>query len=102
MEVCRRRPEVMNRSTLVAALFAGAISSVQAAGTNPATELEAPTVEVVGTTPLPGIGTPIDQVPANVHAITGESIREQNTIDLSQYLNRNVSSVNITDGQVNP
>jgi hypothetical protein len=33
---------------------------------NPATELEAPTVEVIGTTPLPGIGTPIVQVPANV------------------------------------
>ena len=33
---------------------------VLAEETNPATELEAPTVEVVGTTPLPGIGTPID------------------------------------------
>jgi outer membrane receptor protein involved in Fe transport len=77
-------------------------SVVRAAEVNPASVLEAPTVEVVGTTPLPGIGIPVDQVPASVQSATGASIRQQNTIDLSQFLDRNVGSVSITDGQVNP
>lgn len=92
----------MKTAALGAALIAWLAAPAIAQQVNPAAELEAPTVEVVGTTPLPGIGTPIDQVPANVQAITGQSIRQQNSIDLSQYLDRNVGSINITDGQVNP
>jgi len=37
---------------------------VAGAAENPATELEAPTVEVIGTTPIQGIGVPVSQVPA--------------------------------------
>jgi outer membrane receptor protein involved in Fe transport len=69
---------------------------------NPAAVLEAPTVEVVGTTPLPGIGTPINQVPANVQAITGATIEQQQAADLSEFLNDNIGSVNINSGQANP
>jgi iron complex outermembrane receptor protein len=67
-------------AVLVAAAFASILallSPALAAAENPATELEAPTVEVIGTTPLPGIGTPIEQVPANVQAVIGEQIRKQ-------------------------
>src|ERR1041384_8024832 len=85
----------MNPRVLAVVLLVGTTGSAAAADANRAAELEAPTVDVGSTTPLPGIGTPIDQVPANVHAITGQDIRKQNTIDLSQYLDRNVSSVNI-------
>lgn len=92
----------MKARALAAVLVACSIRPAAAADTNRAAELEAPTVEVVGTTPLPGIGTPIDQVPASVQAITGQTMRQQNTIDLSQYLERNLGSVSISDGQVNP
>src|SRR5581483_4511247 len=70
--------------------------------TNPAAELEAPSVEVVGTTPLPGIGTPINEVPSNVQAITGETIRAQQSTELSEFLNNNIGSVNVGSGQANP
>ena len=33
-----------------------------------------PTVEIVGTTPLPGIGLPIDKVPANVQTVKGKAL----------------------------
>jgi outer membrane receptor protein involved in Fe transport len=72
------------------------------AAANPAAVLEAPTVEVVGTTPLPGIGTPINQVPGNVQAITGRQIEQQQSTDLSDFLNNNIGSVNINSGQANP
>ena len=69
---------------------------------NPATALEAPTVEVVGTTPLPGIGTPINQVPANVQAVTGTEISKQNTLNVTDYLTQNLGSVSFTNSNVNP
>lgn len=92
----------MRARALVALLIACGVTPAVAEDANRAAELEAPTVEVISTTPLPGIGTPVEQVPASVQSVTGAAIRQQNTIDLSQFLERNVSSVSITDGQVNP
>jgi len=77
-------------------------SVVRAAETNPASVLEAPTIEVVGTTPLPGIGIPVDQVPANVQSATGETMRKQQTLTLPEYMERNLGSVTFTDSQANP
>ncbi|HMJ49311.1 MAG TPA: TonB-dependent receptor [Burkholderiales bacterium] len=69
---------------------------------NPATALEAPSVEVIGTTPLPSIGTPIQQVPSNVQAATGAQMEEQHSQDLTQFLEQNLTSVNINSAQGNP
>jgi outer membrane receptor protein involved in Fe transport len=88
---------------LAAALhLAGLHGSALAQEENPAAVLEAPTVEVVGTTPLPGVGTPVNQVPSNVQAVTGETIQLQQASDLSEFLDRNIGSVNIGSGQANP
>jgi iron complex outermembrane receptor protein len=72
------------------------------AAENPAAELEAPTVEVIGTTPLPGIGVPLGQVPANVQSTTGADIEKQKTLSLSDYLENNLGSVTLNHGQNNP
>ncbi len=72
------------------------------AAENPATELEAPTVEVIGTTPIQGIGVPVSQVPANVQSVTGADIQKQKTLDLSEYLDSNLGSVTLNQGQNNP
>jgi outer membrane receptor for ferrienterochelin and colicin len=77
-------------------------SMAQGAEENPATALEAPTVEIIGTTPLPGIGVPINQVPANVQAATGAEIQKQKTLDLSEFLDNNLGSVTLNHGQNNP
>jgi iron complex outermembrane receptor protein len=69
---------------------------------NRAAELETPTVEVIGTTPLPGIGTPVSQVPANVQAATSKDIAKQNTLNVTDYLKQNLGSVSFTDSNVNP
>jgi len=80
-----------------------AVSGVPAHGAeeNPATALEAPTVEIIGTTPLPGIGVPVNQVPANVQAATGAAIQKQKPLDLSEYLDNNLGSVTLNHGQNN-
>jgi iron complex outermembrane recepter protein len=69
---------------------------------NPATELETPSIEVVGTTPLPGLGTPVDQVPSNVQAATGEEIKDQNSTNVGTFIERNLGSVSVNNGQNNP
>ena len=69
---------------------------------NPVSELEAPTVEVVGTTPLPGLGTPVEQVPANVQIKTGEEIETQRSTNVGEFLEQNLTSVTVNNGQNNP
>ena len=65
-------------------------------------ELETATIEVVGTTPLPGLGTPVDQVPANVQVKTGEEIETQKSTNVGEFLEQNLTSVTVNNGQNNP
>jgi iron complex outermembrane recepter protein len=69
---------------------------------NPVTELELPEVEVIGTTPLPALGTPLEKVPANVRSLTAEEFEDQNPTDLSEMLLRNVPSIHLNAAQNNP
>ena len=68
---------------------------------NPASQLETPTVEIIGTTPLPGIGLPINEVPANVQTATGAQMQKQQSIDLPDFMNNNIGSVTINESQGN-
>ncbi|HXF15661.1 MAG TPA: Plug domain-containing protein, partial [Burkholderiales bacterium] len=95
---------VCPRIRLFCAFFAmlGVTVRVACAADNPAAELEAPTVEVVGTTPLQGIGVPVNQVPSNVQTATGADIQRQRTLDLTEYMENNLGSVTLNQGQNNP
>ena len=73
-----------------------------AAADNPAAELEAPTIEVIGTTPVPGLGTPVSQVPANVQVQTGKAITDSQATNLPEFLNQALPSVSISEIQNNP
>ena len=69
---------------------------------NKAEALETDKVEVVGTTPLPSIGTPINQVPSNVQTGSSKQIDQQQSLDLSEYLDNNLGSVNTSNTVANP
>ena len=69
---------------------------------NPAEVLELPTVEVIGTTPLPGIGTAVKDVPANVQVFTSKDLAKQKHTDISEYLEQNPTSVTVNAAQGNP
>ena len=69
---------------------------------NKAEALETEKIEVVGTTPLPSIGTPINQVPSNVQTGSAKSIDQQQSLDLSDYLDNNLGSVNTSNTVANP
>ena len=58
-------------------------------------------VEVVGQTPFGGeIG--VDRVPANVQRATGDAIRDQHPLDLTEFMQRNLASVFVNEAQNNP
>jgi iron complex outermembrane recepter protein len=71
-------------------------------GANPNAQLEMPPVEIVGTAPLPGTGSLISEVPANVQTATGTQMRKQESVSLPDYLDRNTGSVSVNEAQGNP
>jgi hypothetical protein len=69
---------------------------------NPAEIFELPRVEVIGTTPLPGLGTALSDVPANVQVFGNRDFSRQRSLDLTGFLDRNANSVGVGSGQGNP
>ncbi|HAF00155.1 MAG TPA: TonB-dependent receptor, partial [Methylophilaceae bacterium] len=76
--------------------------SVNVSAENKAEALELGTIDVISTTPLPGIGTTLNQVPSNVQSVKSQDIAKQHTLELSDYINNNLGGVTITEGQSNP
>lgn len=69
---------------------------------NPTAHYELPTVEVIGIMPLPGVGLPLDKVPANVQAVGAAELERQAYDNLAEALNGSLGSVNVNDTQGNP
>jgi len=63
--------------------------------------LTLPGVEVIRTTLLPGLGTPIQDVPANVQIYGSEDLRGQRGRHLADFLESNATSVSVNAAQGN-
>ena len=61
-----------------------------------------PQVEVVGTSPLPGIGIEKDKLPYDVQTVTSEQLYQSQTLNLTDYMSRNLLGVNINEVQGSP
>src|SRR4051812_28398674 len=60
------------------------------------------TVEIVGMTPLPGIGLARDRIPANVQILDSAAATGPDSANLPDALNRRLSSVFVNEIQGNP
>ena len=60
------------------------------------------TVDVVGTTVLPGVDRPRDEVPAPVQTATSGDLQSRGSVDLSDFLNRRFGGVHVNEIQGNP
>ncbi|MGH2398433.1 MAG: hypothetical protein ACRDF6_01190, partial [bacterium] len=76
--VVSRKPHALMRAaywvsilTLVLVSFPGRAEEGEVTR-SPAGAIELPVIEVIATTPLPALGTPLDKVPANVQSLTAE------------------------------
>jgi outer membrane receptor protein involved in Fe transport len=61
-----------------------------------------PPVEVIGSTPLPGIDTPKDHVPSNVQTIDAATLRRSHSLTLPEAIAQRLPSVNVNEVQGNP
>ena len=84
------------------AAMAAAPALAQDSGKNPVEALEAPSVEVIGTTPLPTLGIPRDRVPSNVQGGTATQIQQQRPLNLADFMNQNIGNLNINEIGTNP
>ena len=66
------------------------------------TAFELQTMEVVGTAPLTSIGTPLNEVPANVQIINSKQISQQHSLNLGELMDNNLGSVNASNSVGNP
>src|SRR5580700_5341243 len=59
-------------------------------------------VDVVATTPLPGMDLPLDQIPAPAQTATQADIEKSGAMDLSDFMNRRLNGVHVNEMQGNP
>lgn len=82
---------------------AGVISIIsQAHAENKAEVMELGTIEVISTTPLPSLGTPLNQVPSNVQVGSSKDISQQESLNLAEFLDSNLGSINTSGSVGNP
>ncbi len=86
------------RRTLFALAVASAVTPAFAAEDLIQTE----TVEVIGSTPLAGIGVQRLHVPANVQTVSGKQLEEQESLNLPEFMARQLPSINVNEIQGNP
>jgi outer membrane receptor protein involved in Fe transport len=60
------------------------------------------TVDVVGSTPLPGIGQPRNEIAAPVQSATSADITHSGALELGEFMNRRLGSVHVNEMQGNP
>ena len=94
------------RTLFICSCLCGAVAANAAAAdddkTNPAEAMEVPTVEIVGTTPLPGLGTPLRDVPANVQTLSSADLSHQRQTNLTDFLEQNPTGIASNAAQGNP
>lgn len=67
-----------------------------------AQDVELGEIEVISTTPLQGVGLPIDKIPAAVQTIKGEDLEQQKSTSIADYMNNNLMGVSVNETQNNP
>ncbi|MFZ6773350.1 TonB-dependent receptor [Undibacterium sp. SXout7W] len=67
-----------------------------------ASEFLSQSVAIVGITPLPGLGQPLNEIAAPVQVARSADIMRSGALELSDFMNRNLGSVHVNTMQGNP
>jgi len=59
-------------------------------------------IEVVGVTPTRSGGLDADKIAANIQSVTSAALEEQHSLDITEFLSRNLGSVFVNQAQNNP
>lgn len=91
---------IHQKRKMLSLMLITAMTSATAMAADESVELS--NIEVIGTTPLHGVGLPADQIPANVQTATSEEIARSQSLDITDFLNKTFGSVSINSAQNNP
>ncbi|CAN5878209.1 TonB-dependent receptor [soil metagenome] len=61
-----------------------------------------PSVSIIGITPLPGIGQPLNEIAAPVQVARSRDIERSGALELGDFMNRHLGSVHVNEMQGNP
>ncbi len=86
-------------------LTAGAVVALMSSGLawgQDASEGRLKEVQVINTSPLPGIGIEKNKLPYEVQSVNSETVKASNNLNISEFMNENFNGVNINDIQGSP
>ena len=94
----------MLRSRALAAVWilSAGVASAQSPQTPPAAPPLAFKVDVIGTTPLPGVNLMLTDIPSPVQTALGRDIDASGALDVADFLNRRFTAVHVNEVQGNP
>jgi outer membrane receptor protein involved in Fe transport len=102
----KTKGEYMQRTlqlkTILVAILAAYSASQHALAEDKTETIALDKVEVISTTPLHSIGLPINQIPSNIQTVKAKDLVESQSLDITDYMNRNMSGVYINEVQNNP
>ncbi|MBQ1761440.1 MAG: TonB-dependent receptor, partial [Aquincola sp.] len=82
--------------------LAAAAACLATAAQAQTTDTPASQVTIIGVTPLPGLGLPRNEVPANVQTGRAADIERRHAADLTNFMNRTLGGVHVNEVQNNP
>lgn len=91
--------QVPHKKTALSLMLASALLTGPAFA---ADEVELSNIEVIGTTPMHGVGLPEDEIPANIQSANAEDIERVQGLDISDFMNKTLGSVSLNQAQNNP
>lgn len=95
------RKTLQPKIILAAILAAYAMPQLAFAEDN-ANTLSLKKIDVISTTPLAGVGLPLEQIPSNVQVVKGEALQEQGSLSIADFMNNNLQGVSVNETQNNP
>ncbi len=90
----------MNKNKLVIALLPALFSMTALAADESSLELS--DIEVIGVTPVHGVGLPADQIASNIQSATAAEIENSQSLDITDFMNKTLGSVSLNAAQNNP
>jgi outer membrane receptor for Fe3+-dicitrate len=88
------------KSMLLAALVANSMPYLAVA--EEANKITTEKIEVISTTPLPGIGVPLYKMPSNIQYASPKAVNDQTGVSIADYMNNNMQGVTVTELGGNP
>jgi outer membrane receptor protein involved in Fe transport len=92
--------QVVHKKKALSLMLASALVAAPAFAADDQVELS--NIEVVGTTPIAGVGLPKDEIAANVQSASDKDLERIQGLDLSEFMEKTLGSVSLNQAQNNP